>query len=86
MAVEFVLTGATILRGPDLTASEESWIKVGEDGRISALGNTPSENSNVLHFDASGMIICPAFLNAHTHVIDGFLKETGFGFPFRCFC
>lgn len=82
MAVEFVLTGATILRGPDLTASEESWIKVGEDGRISALGNTPSENSNVLHFDASGMIICPAFLNAHTHVIDGFLKETGFGLPY----
>ena len=82
MAVEFVLTGATILRGPDLTASEESWIKVGEDGRISALGNTQSENSNVLHFDASGMIICPAFLNAHTHVIDGFLKETGFGLPY----
>lgn len=82
MAAEFVLTGATILRGPDLTASDESWIKVGEDGCISALGNIPSESSNVLHFDASGMIICPAFLNAHTHVIDGFLKEIGFGLPY----
>ncbi|MDG2111176.1 MAG: amidohydrolase family protein, partial [Actinomycetota bacterium] len=36
----------------------------------------------VTRFDASGMIICPAFLNAHTHIIDGFLKEVGFGLPY----
>jgi cytosine/adenosine deaminase-related metal-dependent hydrolase len=82
MTTEFVLTGATVLRGSDLVVSYESWIKVDKHGRVSALGTGPLEDSTITRFDASGMIICPAFLNAHTHVIDGFLKEVGFGLPF----
>ena len=78
----FVLTGATILHGPDLIVDDESWLWVGDDGRISAVGSGPLEDSTVTQFDSSGMIICPAFLNAHTHVIDGFLKEIGFGLPY----
>ena len=78
----FVLTGATVLHGPDLIASYDSWVEVGGDGRVSALGEDPFDHSDVIQLDASGMIICPAFLNAHTHVIDGFLKEAGFGMPY----
>ena len=82
MTTEFVLTGATVLRGSDLVASHDYWVKVDKGGRVSALGPGPLEDSTITQFDASGMIICPAFLNAHTHVIDGFLKEIGFGLPF----
>mgnify|MGYP001159613272 FL=1 len=82
MPTEFVLTGATVLSGSDLLASDDTWIMVDKDGRISALGAGPLEDSRITQLDASGMIICPSFLNAHTHVIDGFLKEIGFGLPF----
>lgn len=79
---ELVLTGATALIGPDLVATDDCWIEVGEDGRITALGTGPPERSTGPRFDAAGLIICPAFLNAHTHVIDGFLKDVGFGVPY----
>ena len=78
----FVLVGATVLTGTELVPRENSWIRVGEDGRISALGTGTLEDPDVPQFDASGTIICPAFLNAHTHVVDGFLKEVGFGMPY----
>lgn len=78
----FALTGATVLSGPNLNADTDSWIEVGEDGRISALGVGTHDRPVATRLDASGMIICPAFLNAHTHVIDGFLKEVGFGMPY----
>ena len=78
----FALTGATVLTGTDLVATADSWIEVGEDGRISAIGTGTHDRPAGTRFDASGMIICPAFLNAHTHVIDGFLKEVGFGTPY----
>jgi len=79
---EFVLVGGTALIGADLVPQQDSWIRVDETGRVSALGTGVYEESEITQFDASGTIICPAFLNAHTHVIDGFLKEVGFGEPF----
>lgn len=82
MAAGFVLTGATVLSGPDLVPHHDSWIEVNEDGRISALGDDVRDHGEITRLDASGLIVCPAFLNAHTHIIDGFLKEVGFGLPY----
>ncbi len=79
---DFILTGATVLEGPDLSPQENAWLKVNQAGRIDSLGVGHYEDPDVIRLDASGTIICPAFLNAHTHVIDGFLKEVGFGMPY----
>ena len=79
---DFVLTGATVLAGENLSPQENSWVKVSQQGRIADIGTGHWGGSNTTQLDASGTIICPAFLNGHTHVIDGFLKEVGFGMPY----
>ena len=79
---DFVLTGATVLAGQNLSPQENSWVKVNQQGRIADVGTGHWGGSNTTQLDATGTIICPAFLNGHTHVIDGFLKEVGFGMPY----
>ena len=79
---DFVLTGATVLVGDDLSPEGNSWVKVNQDGRISEVGTGHWKGPHITQLDASGTIICPAFLNGHTHVVDGFLKEVGFGMPY----
>ncbi|ARS90579.1 amidohydrolase family protein [Natrarchaeobaculum aegyptiacum] len=62
------LTG-TILRGREFEPVEGRVI-VGEDGRIEAVEEAAVHSAD---------LICPAFVNAHTHVGDSIAKEAGRG-------
>jgi cytosine/adenosine deaminase-related metal-dependent hydrolase len=58
----------TILVGPELEALEGSVVL--DDGEIVAVER---------HATDSDAIVCPAFVNAHTHVADAIVKEAGRG-------
>ncbi|MFB6120952.1 MAG: amidohydrolase family protein [Halobacteriaceae archaeon] len=58
----------TILRGRDFEAVEGRVIV--EDGEIEAIEETAVESDDV---------VCPAFVNAHTHIGDSIAKEAGRG-------
>ncbi len=59
----------TILRGRDFEPVEGR-IVIGDDGRIEAIEEASVDSSD---------IICPAFVNAHTHIGDSIAKEAGRG-------
>ncbi|MCU4740000.1 amidohydrolase family protein [Natronoglomus mannanivorans] len=61
------ITG-TILRGPDLEPVEGRVIV--DDGRIERIEEATTESTD---------IVCPAFVNAHTHIGDSIAKEAGGG-------
>ena len=58
----------TILRGPEFDPIEGRVVV--EDGRIAAVEETAVESTD---------IVCPAFVNAHTHIGDSIAKEAGGG-------
>ncbi|WP_280536790.1 amidohydrolase family protein [Halopenitus sp. POP-27] len=58
----------TILRGPDFTPVEGRVVVA--DGEIVAIEETETDGDDV---------ICPAFVNAHTHIGDSIAKEAGGG-------
>ncbi|WP_254840823.1 amidohydrolase family protein [Natronomonas marina] len=61
------LTG-TVLAGPEYEPLEGRVVV--EDGEIAAVEETETESTD---------IVCPAFVNAHTHVGDSIAKEAGRG-------
>ncbi len=69
--------GAVILAGDDLQQTVGQALLV-ERGRILAIGDpVPS----ALQVDVSGKLLCPMFIDAHTHVGDTGAKELGIGLP-----
>ncbi|QHS16253.1 amidohydrolase family protein [Halopenitus persicus] len=60
----------TILRGPEFTPVEGRVVVA--DGEIVAVEETDTDEDAV---------ICPAFVNAHTHIGDSIAKEAGGGLP-----
>jgi cytosine/adenosine deaminase-related metal-dependent hydrolase len=69
--------GAVILAGDDLQATPGRALLVG-DGRIVAIGDPVPSARQV---DVSGQLLCPMFIDAHTHVGDTGAKELGIGLP-----
>jgi cytosine/adenosine deaminase-related metal-dependent hydrolase len=73
-----VLQGGIVLAGPEFEVLDPGYLVV-EGGRISEMGaGRPADRSGTL-LDARHAILAPAFINAHTHVSDGMIKEVGFG-------
>jgi cytosine/adenosine deaminase-related metal-dependent hydrolase len=73
-----VLQGGIVLAGPEFEVLDPGYLVV-EGGRITEIGaGRPGDRSGVV-LDARQGIIAPAFINAHTHVSDGIIKEVGFG-------
>lgn len=64
-----LLTGATVLTGPDLTPEENTEVLI-EDGRITALGpdlaDTIAEEVEIR--DLSGMTLMPGLIDLHVHL------------------
>jgi cytosine/adenosine deaminase-related metal-dependent hydrolase len=69
------LTGALITMGDEMHIVENASLSI-QDGRIAAIGEPPAD---ARHLDFSGTLICPMFVNAHTHVGDTGAKELGVG-------
>jgi cytosine/adenosine deaminase-related metal-dependent hydrolase len=68
---------AEILAGDDLEVVHGKVLVV-EDGRIAAIG-APVPGAHMV--DLVGKVLCPAFIDAHTHVGDTGAKELGVGLP-----
>jgi cytosine/adenosine deaminase-related metal-dependent hydrolase len=67
-----------VLAGPDFEVLDPGYLVI-EGGRITEVGpGRPGDRSGVV-LDARDTIVAPAFINAHTHVADGIIKEVGFG-------
>ena len=67
-----------MLAGPDFEVLDPGYLVI-EGGRITEVGpGRPGDRSGVV-LDARDTIVAPAFINAHTHVADGIIKEVGFG-------
>ncbi|WP_255149165.1 amidohydrolase family protein [Halorarius halobius] len=58
----------TILRGREMDPVEGRVVV--EDGRVAGIEETPTDSTD---------IVCPAFVNAHTHIGDSIAKEAGGG-------
>ena len=69
--------GAVILAGDNLDAVRGKALII-QEGRIVEIGDAPA---GACLMDLSGMLLCPAFVNAHTHVGDTGAKELGIGLP-----
>jgi len=69
------LTGATILAGEELRAMEDATLTL-QGKRILMIG-APVTGARQL--DCTGKLICPMFVDAHTHVGDTGAKELGVG-------
>lgn len=73
-----VLQGGIVLAGPEFEVLDPGYLVI-EGGRISEVGaGRPADRSGTV-LDARHAIVAPAFINAHTHVSDGIIKEVGFG-------
>lgn len=67
-----------MLAGSDFEVLDPGYLVI-EGGRITEVGpGRPGDRSGVV-LDARDTIVAPAFINAHTHVADGIIKEVGFG-------
>jgi cytosine/adenosine deaminase-related metal-dependent hydrolase len=69
--------GAVILAGDDLLPVIDRSLLV-ENGRIVAVSEAVP---NARQVDLSGKLLCPMFIDAHTHVGDTGAKELGVGLP-----
>ena len=73
-----VLQGGIVLAGTDFEVLDPGYLVI-EGGRITEIGaGRPGDRAGVV-LDARHAIVAPAFVNAHTHVSDGVIKEVGFG-------
>jgi cytosine/adenosine deaminase-related metal-dependent hydrolase len=76
-----VLQGGIVLAGPEFEVLDPGYLVI-EGGRITEIGTgRPADRSGVV-LDARHAIVAPAFINAHTHVSDGIIKEVGFGLDY----
>ena len=70
------IENANILLGPGLEHIERGYIEI-DDGIIRDAGAGKSSARKKL--DASGFLIMPAFVNAHTHIVDSIGKDIAAG-------
>ena len=70
----FTITNGIILKGQDLTLKKENIVV--DDGKIVEIGKESAEGKIV---DVDGAIVCPSFINGHTHIGDSIIKDEGYG-------
>ncbi|MBZ9570002.1 amidohydrolase family protein [Methanobrevibacter sp. TMH8] len=68
------ISNGTVLFGPDLIAKNTNILI--DNGRIIEISNDVVEGEII---DATDCIVCPSFLNAHTHIGDSIIKDIGDG-------
>lgn len=63
-----------VLKGQDLTLVRENIVI--DDGKIIEMAKDVCEGKII---DATDSIVCPTFLNGHTHIGDSIIKDEGYG-------
>ena len=69
------IANGLVLKGIDLNPVKEN-IVVDDENNIIEISKDASEGEII---DASGKIVCPRFINAHTHIGDSIIKDEGDG-------
>ncbi|MBR5504425.1 MAG: amidohydrolase family protein, partial [Methanobrevibacter sp.] len=69
------ITNGLILKGLELEPTKEN-ILLDDDGTILEMSKDVKEGEII---DAENKIVCPRFLNAHTHIGDSIIKDEGDG-------
>lgn len=76
-----IIENASMLAGPELDHVERGYIEI-ENGIIAGAGEGRSDNSSSSsgrRLDASGFLVIPGFINAHTHIADSIGKDVAAG-------
>lgn len=68
------IKGGIVLKGQDLTPVRENIVI--DDGKIIEMAKDVCEGKII---DATDSIVCPTFLNGHTHIGDSIIKDEGYG-------
>ena len=68
------LKDGIVLKGQDLTPVRENIVI--DDGKIIEMAKDVCEGKII---DATDSIVCPTFLNGHTHIGDSIIKDEGYG-------
>lgn len=69
------IANGLVLKGIDLNPAKEN-IVIDDENRIIEISSDAREGEII---DASGKILCPRFINAHTHIGDSIIKDEGDG-------
>ena len=69
------IANGLILKGIDLSPVKEN-IVIDDENNIIEISKDAKEGEVI---DASGKIVCPRFINAHTHIGDSIIKDEGDG-------
>lgn len=70
----FTISNGTILKGQDLIAVRENIVV--DDGKIIEISKEAKEGKII---DVDGAVVCPSFINGHTHIGDSIIKDEGYG-------
>ena len=69
----FTITNGIILKGHDLTLKKENIVV--DEGKIVEIGKESVEGKII---DVDGAVVCPSFINGHTHIGDSIIKDEGY--------
>jgi cytosine/adenosine deaminase-related metal-dependent hydrolase len=77
--LSLIIKNISLLLGNDLKFISQGHIVIGKDGLIKYAGtnNNYDINQKDLVFDGEGLLACPGFINAHTHIGDSIGKDIG---------
>lgn len=70
----FTVSNGIILKGQDLVPVRENIVV--DDGKIIEISKEAKEGKII---DVDGAIVCPSFINGHTHIGDSIIKDEGYG-------
>lgn len=67
--MSLAVTGATLLTmAPDQEEPFEGWLEIDDDGRVAAVGRGSYPGGADERLDATGKIVAPGFVSAHSHL------------------
>ena len=69
----FTISNGTILKGQDLVPVRENIVV--DEGKIIEISKEAKEGKII---DVDGAIVCPSFINGHTHIGDSIIKDEGY--------
>lgn len=77
--MSLILKNLSLFSGNDLEFVDSGCIVIGDHGQITQVGKRRYDinKKNDRVFDGEGLLACPGFINAHTHIGDSFGKDIG---------
>lgn len=77
--MSLILKNLSLFSGNDLEFVDSGCIVIGDHGQITRVGKKRYDinKKNDRVFDGEGLLACPGFINAHTHIGDSFGKDIG---------